>query len=117
MPVTLPTHRLLRDYGGHAIYLRNPGFEFTPVTLRKIASFVVAENNRTLAVFAFAYSMLVGLEGGGTEEEPLLADALAVVEKRIDAGEIKHHGDYTYELQGGAFVEVRDPKWWISSFA
>ncbi len=115
MTLTLPTHRLLRDYGGYAIYLRNPGFEFTPVTLRKIASFVVA--GKTLAIFAFAYSMLDGLEGGGTEEEPLLSDALAVIEKHIDAGDIEHHRDYTYELQGGAFVEVRDPKWWVSSFA
>src|SRR2546422_9315555 len=106
MPVTLPTHRLLRDYGGHAIYLRNPGFEFTPVTLRKIASFVVAGTNKTLAVFAFAYSMLDGLEGGGIEEDPLLAEALAVIKKRIDAGEIEHNRDYIYELQDGAFVEV-----------
>jgi len=117
MRVTLPTHRLLRDYGGYAIYLRNPGFEFTPVTLRQIASFVVAANSRTLAVFAFAYSMLDGLERGSIEEEPLLAGALAVIKERIDAGEIAHHRDYTYELQGGAFIEVRDPKWWISSFA
>jgi len=104
-------------YGGYAIYQRNPGFEFTPVTLRKIASFVVAEKDRTLAVFAFAYSMLDGAEGGSMEEDSLLAEALAVIEKRIDAGQIEHHRDYAYELQVGAFTEVIDPKWWINSFA
>src|SRR6266851_1088673 len=113
MATALPAHKLADKHKGYEIYLRNPGFEFTPVTLRKIASFVVKGTDKSLAVFAFAYSMLER----EVEEDSLLADALAVIRNRIDEGRLEHHRDYTYQMQRGGFIEVSDPKWWISSFA
>lgn len=107
----LPTHRLVATHRGHAIYQRQPGFEYTPVMLGKIASFVVTWAGGD-AVCAFMYSLL----DTPPDEAALLAAAVQTIEERIDAGALAPRTDATYEYRDGRFVEVRDPRWWISVY-
>jgi hypothetical protein len=111
----LPTHRRVATYRGREIYQRQPGFEYTPVLLGKIASFVVTWAGGD-AVCAFMYSLLDALGGAPPDEAILLAAAVQAIEARIDAGALAPRTDETYEYRDGTFVEVRDPRWWISVY-
>jgi hypothetical protein len=73
----LPTHELLDSRNSFAIYLRRPGFEFTPVTLRKIASFLCTGRDGSVRVFAFSYSMLDFVDAAALPDEELLSQAAA----------------------------------------
>jgi hypothetical protein len=108
----LPTHRLIRTYRGHEIYLRQPGFEFTPVMLGKVASFLVGWTDG-LAVFAFMYPMLAQVEEQDFSEERLLQQAAELIELWIDEERIQNRSEFTFEYRGGAFVEASDPRWWV----
>lgn len=108
----LPTHRLIRTYRGHEIYLRQPGFEFTPVMLGKVASFLVGWTDG-LAVFAFMYPMLAQLDEQDFSEERLLQQAAELIERWIDEERIQNRSECTFEYRGGTFVEASDPRWWV----
>ena len=103
----LPTHDHVADFRGHAIYRRRPGFEFTPVTLGKIASFLVQRPDGGVAVFAFLYSLLAGLDG------PLPDEARRAIEDAIVTGAAVAGHDLTYERHGGRWVPVDASRWWI----
>lgn len=122
----LPTHEHVEAYQGFEIYRRRPGFEYTPVMLGKVASFLVHGSEGQLVVFAFMYSLLApftpgaGNDGGAggidLNEGDLLAAALAVIEAAIDHGVVADRQDLTFELRDGVWTPVREPRWWISTF-
>jgi hypothetical protein len=111
----LDSHERVRNYEGHEIYLRKPGFEFTPVTLLKIASFLVRGPTGQLAVFAFAYSLLDEVEREPFDEDALLDSAVRLSEAMIDASEIEDRTDRTFRYRSGQWEEVENPDWWISA--
>lgn len=116
----LPTHEYIGEFQSFTIYRRKPGFEFTPMTLGKIASFLITGPEGTVTVAAFFYSMLDALENGdGSEvmdEAFLLEEARKQVEDEIARGSARHHADLTFERHAGAWVSVTAPRWWISVF-
>lgn len=114
--VMLPTHQHVKTHNGYEIYQRKPGFEFTPITLGKIASFIVQGKDGSITVCAFMYSMLIALEGESIQEDELLAHAVATIERHIDEGRIGNRQELTFEYRHGAFVETSSPRWWIKSF-
>ena len=109
----LATHELCETHNGFAIYLRRPGFEFTPVTLRKIASFLCKGPDGSIGVFAFSYSMLDFVDAVAFPEGELLAQAEAIIRAIIDQEAIEPSQERTYEFTGGAYREVDNPRWWI----
>lgn len=108
----LSTHRLVRTYRGHEIYLRDPGFEFTPVMLGKVASFLVAWAEG-LAAFAFMYPLLAQVQEQDFSEERLLERAVELIELWIEEDRLQNRSEVTFEYRGGAFVEASDPRWWV----
>ena len=108
----LPTHRQVATYRDHTIYQRQPGFEYTPIMLAKVASYLVLAPGDQITVFAFLYSLLAPLEGEAIEEERLLTEAVAVIRRRIETG-LSSDRDLTYEYRDGRYLEVAQPRWWI----
>ena len=108
----LRTHHAVETYRDHTIYQRQPGFEFTPITLGKVASFLVQGPDGGVTVHAFLYSLLAELEAP-VDEGRLLAEALAVIREAIASPADDAAGDRTYEHHDGRFVAVREPRWWI----
>ena len=98
------------------IYLRSPGFEFTPMGLQKIASFLVQDSSGAVSVVAFAYSVLTSLRKTPLSEEALLSQAVEVIKRSIEATQLRDRQDYPYEYRDGAFVAVVRPGWWLPSF-
>ena len=112
----LPTHRRVETYNGYEIQQRQPGFEFTPVMLGNIASFIAQGPEGNFSVFAFMYSMLASLEGVEIREERLLDDAVRVIEGAIDRASIAHRQELTFEYHDNTWVEVSEPRWWIRTY-
>jgi len=112
----LPTHELVATRDGYEIWRRKPGFEFTPVMLGKIASFIVLGPSGEAIVFAFMYSPLAAIGGNPPDEEALLDAARDLIEARITAGQLTTR-DVTFEYRHGAFVGVVSPRWWIPTIA
>jgi len=113
----LPTHKHVKTHLGCQISQRLPGFEFTPMMLGKIASFIATTAGGEITVFAFMYSLLQQLEGEAIDEDVLLADAVSTIEDKIAAGGIGHHQERTFEYRADTYVEVTNPPWWIPSWA
>ena len=111
----LPTHRHVATHEGREIWQRQPGFEFTPVMLGKIASYIVRAPDRRYTVFAFMYSMLVDLDGADLDEDRLLDEAIRVIEHTLDQNFSPPQQDLTFEYHDAGWVEVHDPRWWIST--
>lgn len=111
----LETHREAGTHGGYTLYLRDPGFEFTPVMLAKVASFIVQGEDGGWTVAAFMYSLLSRLDGHEIEEAALLDAAVETIKEKIDAGEIEPRTDLTFEYREGGFREVISPRWWITT--
>ena len=109
----LPTHRQIKTYQGCTIYQRLPGFEFTPMLLGKIASYVMRDPEGRLTVFAFMYGLLALEQRDAIDEEQLLAAAVQTIEDAVDAARLASRRDFTFEYQGGHFVEADQPAWWI----
>jgi len=109
----LPTHRLVATRDGHEVYQRQPGFEFTPMLLGRIASFLVRWGDDGLAVYAF---MVPLLEAGAVDEERLLGEARRLIERRIAAGGPGDREERTFEYRGDRYVEVAEPRWWIGTW-
>lgn len=116
----LPTHEYIEEHHGFTVYRRKPGFEFTPMTLGKIASFLIVGPKGTVAVAAFFYSMLDALENGDgndvMDEAFLLEEARQQVEDEIARGSAHHRADLTFEWRTGAWTAIAAPRWWISVF-
>jgi hypothetical protein len=111
----LSTHRHVATHDGHEIWLRQPGFEFTPVMLGEIASYIARTPDGRYTVFAFMYSMLASLEGAELQEDRLLDEAIRVIERAMDQMATTPQQDRKFEYHDAAWVEVHDPQWWIST--
>lgn len=112
----LPTHRHVASHGGYEIHQRQPGFEFTPGLLGKIASFLLRGPDGRLANVAFMYSFLALIDDSTIQEDQLLATAVETINGVIDQGLITDHFEATFEYHNSAWQEVRDPRWWIPTF-
>jgi hypothetical protein len=110
----LVTHEQVGTRRGHVIYQRKPGFEFTPVLLGKIASFLIQLPDGSVAGAAFMYPLLTAALDD-VREERLLAGALQRVEELIEQHEVQPYQDRTFELHSQGWVEVDQPRWWIST--
>jgi hypothetical protein len=104
---------LVKEFRGHRIERRAPGFEFTPVLLGKITTYFVVLPDKEAAVFAFMYSFLITGRTDPDEEE-LARLALDVVEAAITAGAARGRSEHTHELDAAGWQPVADAKWWIS---
>lgn len=113
----LPNYEHRLTHHGYDVYLRRPGFEFTPMGLQKIASFIVQHSAGRLRIFAFDYSVLASLPGAAVAEDALLTQAVDVIQRAVDAHKVQDRTDYTYEYREEAFVIVQGPRWWLPSFA
>lgn len=111
----LPTHQHVATYNGYEVHQRQPGFEFTPMTLGKIASFIVQEPDGSITVLAFMYSMLASLGDPLIREDRLTEQAIQTIEGAIDRGGFAAHQDVTFEYHDGTWDEVSNPRWWIST--
>ncbi|CAN5724843.1 hypothetical protein BH23CHL2_BH23CHL2_21020 [soil metagenome] len=111
----LDTHREVASHKGYTIYQRQPGFEFTPVMLAKIASYIVQNDDGQWTVYAFMYSLLSKLDNPYIEEDSLLSAAVGTIQESIDSGEFRHRTERTYEYRYGVFIEAINPRWWITT--
>lgn len=112
----LSTHEHIADYRDHVISRRKPGFEYTPILLGRIASFLVRGPSGHLAVFAFMVPLLPE-EAGDTDGDAALLDAAAgVIRATIDRGALPARLEATYEYRGGRYVGVTAPHWWIPTW-
>ena len=109
----LPTHREIGTHAGWTMYQRMPGFEFTPITLGKIASYLVRHDDGQAAVVAFMYPLLDALDGEPADEDALMADAIETIRSRLDTRALPNRGDLTFERRDGAWIEVAAPRWWV----
>ena len=57
------------------------------------------------------YSLLVASE---SDEDRLAAEALALIEAEIDAGNPTSEQERTFEYADGRWQEVELPRWWVS---
>ncbi len=112
----LPTHERIAAYHGHEIYLRQPGFEFTPMLLGKIASCLVHGPRGEVASIAAMYSLLLLAGDQAPSEVRLLADLVHLIERLIDEGVIVDRYEATLEYRAGRWVAVDDPRWWMPTF-
>ena len=102
---------LVKEFDGHRIERRPPGFEFTPGLLGKISTYVVLPPKGGLQVFAFMYSFLVASEA---DEERLAGEALNLIEDAIPVAAGSSEADRTFEYGEGGWLEVPTPRWWSS---
>jgi hypothetical protein len=112
----LETHRQVGTHKDYTIYQRQPGFEYTPVMLGKIASFIARHDDGGWTVFAFMYPLIPRLDGPPVDEAGLLQDAAGVIQECIDAGDLDNHAERTYEHRFGRYEEVISPRWWIPTY-
>lgn len=111
----LDTHREVATHKGYTIYQRDPGFEYTPVMLAKVASFIAQHEDGQWTVFAFMYSLLLKMDNPYIEDDALLESAIGTIVESIDGREIAHLAERTFEYRYGVFVEVIAPRWWITT--
>jgi hypothetical protein len=94
---------------GWVLALRRPGFEFTPILLGKLATFLALRQD---AVAAFAF--LVPFAPTLPDDPTLLATAQELVRQEIMAGRVADRQERTFEYRNGAFREVHAPRWWVA---
>lgn len=112
----LPTHSHVASHGEYEIHQRQPGFEFTPVLLGKIASFLLVSPDQRLASVAFMYPLLALLDDPTITEEQLLGTAIETISSLIDKQLVSDRHEATFEYREGAWRQVCDPLWWVPTF-
>ncbi len=101
-------------YKGFTIRPHGNGFEFSPGTLIRIASFIVQKDD-VVACFAFAEGMLNRMSHPEINDEDLLREAEEIIKRDIDNDKIRHLEEYTFEYHPSSFIDVDNPKWWIKT--
>ena len=104
----------MTSYKGFTITSYSDGFQVSPGTLIRIASFIVRKDD-LIAGFAFAESMLTRMANPELKDEELLQKAEEMIKKYIDDNAIKHLEEYTFEYHPSAFIDVDNPKWWVKT--
>jgi hypothetical protein len=112
----LPTHEHLEDHRGQTLYRRKPGFEYTPIVLGRLASFLVRGSDDQLAVFAFMVPFLGDTPGGAATDSALLDAAADVIRATIDQGALPDHLELTFAYRAGRYVAVTNPRWWVPTW-
>ena len=112
----LPTHEEVGVYRGHTLYRRQPGFEYTPILLGRIASFLVRGPDERLAVFAFMVPLIGEPRDAAPGDDDLLDEAACVIRETIDRGALPDHHELTFEHRAGRYVAVTAPRWWIPTW-
>ena len=108
---------LIERWRGFEILRRKPGFEFTPVLLGKVTSYVVFGESGSASVFAFMYRFRA-LQRDAEPDEVMLADmAVDLIKRAVNASEPMVGVDRTFELDDGRWREVERPAWWIPYFS
>ncbi len=111
----IPSHQFIKNYNGFDIFLRQPGFESIPTAFGKVAAFIVSNEKKTTALFAFSYSGLEALQNPSITEVDLLKKAVTVIEKFIDNKKIKNNQENTFEYQGLSYKEISNATWWFKT--
>lgn len=102
------------EYKGFDIVSHSPGFEISPGTLTRIASFIVRSND-LISGFAFAEGMLTRMSHPHLKDKDLLEEADGIIKEYIDDEKLKHLEEYTFEYRPSNFICVNNPKWWVKS--
>ena len=101
-------------YKDFDIIPHNFGFEISPGTLIRIASFIVRKDD-LITGFAFAEGFLTRMAHPELKDEDLLKEAKEIIKKYIDSGKLKHLEEYTFEYQPSNFIDVENPTWLVKS--
>ena len=101
-------------YKDFDIIPHNFGFEISPGTLIRIASFIVRKDD-LITGFAFAEGFLTRMAHPELKDEDLLKEAKEIIKKYIDSGKLKHLEEYTFEYHPSNFIDVENPTWWVKS--
>ena len=109
----LPTHRPVATSQGATIFQRQPGFEYTPVLLGRIASFLVQRDDGQWVAVAVLVPFLDGRRPVARDDAALLAQAVRRIEALLETGRLWARPDWTFVYRDGDYVEVVDPPWWI----
>lgn len=112
----LPTHEHLGDYRGYALYRRQPGLEYPPILLGRIASFLVRGPDDRRAVFAFMVPLLGDAPGGVATDSARLDAAADVIRATIDRGALRDHLELTFAYRAGRYIAVTAPRWWVPAW-
>lgn len=108
---------VIERWDGYEIRRRMPGFEFTPVLLGKISSYLIFDTSGSSGVFAFMYRFRTP-RGEGEPDEALLARmAVEGIKQAVRAPQPVVGVDRTFELVDGRWTEVERPAWWVPYFS
>lgn len=107
---TLPEKH--KDY---TIMPYNQGFEISPGTLMRIASFIVSKDN-LIAGFSFNDGgMLLHMANPHLKDEDMLEEAIKIIKERIDQNRVQNLEEYTFSYYSNNYLEDKDAKWWTKS--
>lgn len=105
----------LKKYKEFEIISYSSGFQISPVTMIRIASFIVRKD-RLISVFAFSDGGIsLRMAHSEIKDENLLVEAEEIIKRFIDDDKVKHLEEYTFEFQPTNFINVNNPRWWIKS--
>lgn len=108
---------LIERWRDYEILRRRPGFEFTPVLLGKISSYLVIDGSSASGVFAFMYRFRTPRREPEPDEAQLAQMAVDVIKGAVDGSEPVVGADRTFELRDGSWTEVERPAWWVPYFS
>jgi len=100
-----------KTYKGFDIVPHSSGFENSPGTIIRIASFIV-RSKEIVSVFAFAESMLNRMSYPHLTDDKLLKEAKEIMEKYIENNKIENLEEYTFEYHASSYIDVNNPGWW-----
>lgn len=108
---------LIERWDGYEIRRRMPGFEFTPVLLGKISSYLVFDTSGSSGAFAFMYRFSTLRREAEPDEAYLAQMAVETIKQAIQAPQRVADTDRTFELRDGRWTEVERPAWWVPYFS
>ena len=104
----------IKNYKGFEVISYSDGFQISPGTLIRIASFIVRKDD-VIAGFAFAEGMLTRMSHPELKDGDLLQEAEQIIKTYIDNDRVRHLEEFTFEYHPSNFIDVDNPKWWIKS--
>lgn len=106
---------LPEKYKDYTIMPYSQGFEISPGTLVRIASFIVSKDN-LISGFAFNDGgLLLRVAHPYLKDEDILEEAIKIIKEYIDQGKIQHLEEYTFSYYPTNYLEDEDAKWWTKS--
>lgn len=103
------------DYNDYQILPHSQGFQFSPGTLIRIASFLVVKADMTVG-FAFTDGgLLLRMSHTDLKDEVLLEEAKKIIKTSIDNNKIRNLEEYTFEYYPNNYIEIENALWWTKS--